>query len=106
MSCEHCNNDYEARQLSREYSLLRLQPNSAHVIQIRCNALFLFHDLQVLQPAALPRRSFDPTGAGDTLQVDLQIYYIKTYHLKHTSGLNLASFCKFETERMIDLDEE
>jgi hypothetical protein len=62
-------NDEEARQLSREYSLVKAAAKFSLWDQIRCNALFLLHDLQVLQPLLATRRSFDPTGAGDTLQV-------------------------------------
>jgi sugar/nucleoside kinase (ribokinase family) len=75
-------NDAEARQLSGEYSLvkaaqkiLKMGPKYLIIKKGEHGAL-LFNDKQVFFAPALPLEDvFDPTGAGDTLLVDLLVIW-------------------------------
>lgn len=115
-------NDEEARQLTREYSLVK----AAHkiygmgpkyvVIKKGEHGALLFHQDQVFFAPALPLEEvFDPTGAGDTFAGGFAGYLAATddtsfENLKNAviHGSNLASFSveRFGTERMVDLKSE
>lgn len=112
-------NDEEARQMSKEYSLVKaaqkihaLGPKYV-VIKKGEHGALLFNDDNVFFAPALPLEEvFDPTGAGDTFAGGFAGYLAKTDDLSFENmknaiihGSNLASFCveKFGTERMQNL---
>ncbi|GIM59150.1 PfkB family carbohydrate kinase [Capnocytophaga canimorsus] len=112
-------NDQEARQLSKEYSLVKAAQKIMQmgvdyvVIKKGEHGALLFHNESVFFAPALPLEEvFDPTGAGDTFAGGLVGYLAKTedYSFENIKnaviyGANLASFCveKFGTERMLSL---
>ena len=114
-------NDEEARQMSKEYSLVKaaqkiqeLGPKYV-VIKKGEHGALLFNDDNVFFAPALPLEEvFDPTGAGDTFAGGFAGYLAKTGDLSFENmknaiihGSNLASFCveKFGTERMQNLQK-
>lgn len=109
-------NDEEARQMSKEYSLVKaaqkihqLGPKYI-VIKKGEHGALLFNGENVFFAPALPLEEvFDPTGAGDTFAGGFAGYLAKTGDISFENmknavihGSNLASFCveKFGTERM------
>lgn len=115
-------NDEEARQLTREYSLV-VAARKIHemgpkyvVIKKGEHGAFLFHNDNVFFAPALPLEEvFDPTGAGDTFAGGFAGYLAKTNDFSFENmknaiiyGSTLASFCveKFGTERMENLTSD
>ena len=115
-------NDEEARQLTKEYSLVRaaekiqeLGPKYV-VIKKGEHGALLFHKTSIFFAPALPLEEvFDPTGAGDTFAGGFAGYLAASKNrsfenLKNAViyGSNLASFSveKFGTERMLALQKE
>jgi len=115
-------NDEEARQLSREYSLVnaakkihKMGPKYV-VIKKGEHGALLFHNESMFFAPALPLAEvFDPTGAGDTFAGGFCGYLAKTENISFENmknaiiyGSNLASFCveKFGTERMQELTQK
>ena len=115
-------NDEEARQLTREHSLV-VAARKIHdlgpkyvVIKKGEHGALLFHNGDVFFAPALPLEEvFDPTGAGDTFAGGFVGYLAKTNdfsfeNLKNAViyGSTLASFCveKFGTERMQNLNHQ
>ena len=112
-------NDEEARQLSKEYSLVKaakkIQEMGPKYVVIKKgeHGALLFSGSDVFFAPALPLEEvFDPTGAGDTFAGGFAGYLAKTGDLSFENmkkaiihGSNLASFCveKFGTERMQNL---
>ena len=109
-------NDEEARQLTKEYSLV-VAARKIHemgpkyvVIKKGEHGALLFHDDNVFFTPALPLEEvFDPTGAGDTFAGGFSGYLAKTGDFSFENmkkaivyGSTLASFCveKFGTLRM------
>ena len=115
-------NDEEARQLTKEYSLVkaaqRIMAMGVKYVIIKKgeHGALLFHADKVFFAPALPLAEvFDPTGAGDVFAGGIAGYLAKTgdysfENLKNAliHGSNLASFCieKFGTERMLSLTED
>jgi sugar/nucleoside kinase (ribokinase family) len=114
-------NDEEARQLTKEYSLVKaaqkihaMGPKYV-VIKKGEHGALLFHKDEVFFAPALPLEEvFDPTGAGDTFAGGFVGYLAETENISFNNlrnavihGSNLASFCveKFGTERMQDLSK-
>jgi sugar/nucleoside kinase (ribokinase family) len=114
-------NDEEARQLSREYSLVKaaakihtMGPKYV-VIKKGEHGALLFHNKEVFFAPALPLEDvFDPTGAGDTFAGGFSGYIAQSENISFNNmknaiiqGSNLASFCveKFGTERMESLNK-
>ena len=115
-------NDEEARQLSREYSLVKaaqkihsMGPKYV-VIKKGEHGALLFQDKEIFFAPALPLEDvFDPTGAGDTFAGGFAGYIAQSENISFDNmkngiiyGSNLASFCveKFGTERMEKLEKE
>ncbi len=115
-------NDEEARQLTKEYSLVKaaqkIQAMGPKYVVIKKgeHGALLFHDDEVFFAPALPLEEvFDPTGAGDTFAGGFVGYIAETENISFNNlrnavihGSNLASFCveKFGTERMLQLTKE
>ncbi len=115
-------NDEEARQLTKEYSLVKaaqkIQTMGPKYVVIKKgeHGALLFHDDEVFFAPALPLEEvFDPTGAGDTFAGGFVGYLAETENVSFNNlrnavihGSNLASFCveKFGTERMLQLTKE
>ncbi|MET7028620.1 PfkB family carbohydrate kinase [Sediminicola luteus] len=115
-------NDEEARQLTKEYSLVKaaaaihkLGPKYV-VIKKGEHGALLFKDENVFFAPALPLEEvFDPTGAGDTFAGGFAGYLAESKNISFNNmksaiihGSNLASFCveKFGTERMKNLERK
>ncbi|SMC49102.1 PfkB family carbohydrate kinase [Moheibacter sediminis] len=115
-------NDEEARQMSKEYSLVKaskkimeLGPKTLIIKKGEHGAL-LFQDKNVFFAPALPLEDvFDPTGAGDTFAGGFSGYLAKTRNYSFDNmkraiiyGSALASFTveKFGTDRIAELTEE
>lgn len=115
-------NDEEARQLTKEYSLVvaarkihKMGPQYV-VIKKGEHGALLFHNEEVFFAPALPLEEvFDPTGAGDTFAGGFAGYLAKTDDFSFENmknaviyGSTLASFCveKFGTERLQKLDQK
>lgn len=114
-------NDEEARQLTKEYSLVKaaqkIQAMGPKYVVIKKgeHGALLFHDDEVFFAPALPLEEvFDPTGAGDTFAGGFVGYIAETENISFNNlrnavihGSNLASFCveKFGTERMLELSK-
>lgn len=115
-------NDEEARQLTREYSLV-VAARKIHemgpkyvVIKKGEHGALLFNDGNVFYAPALPLEEvFDPTGAGDTFAGGFAGFLAKTNDISFENmkkaviyGSTLASFSveKFGTERMEHLKSE
>jgi len=115
-------NDEEARQMSKEYSLvkaakkiLEMGPHTLIIKKGEHGAL-LFHENNVFFAPALPLEDvFDPTGAGDTFAGGFSGFLAKTQNYSFENmkraiiyGSALASFTveKFGTERLAELTDE
>jgi len=115
-------NDAEARQLSKEHSLvkaakkiLKMVPKFLIIKKGEHGAL-LFHDNNVFFAPALPLEDvFDPTGAGDTFAGGFCGFLDKTRDISFDNmkraiiyGSAMASFCveKFGTERLKELSHK
>ncbi|NAY91800.1 sugar kinase [Muricauda sp. JGD-17] len=114
-------NDAEARQMTREYSLVRaaakIQEMGPKYVVIKKgeHGALLFHDEHIFFAPALPLEEvFDPTGAGDTFAGGFSGYLTAAENISFESmknaiiqGSNLASFCveQFGTERMLKLQK-
>lgn len=112
-------NDEEARQLTKEYSLVeaarKIQEMGPRFVVIKKgeHGALLFQKEQIFFAPALPLKEvFDPTGAGDTFAGGFAGYLAKSekYTFENMKnaviyGSNLASFCveKFGTQRMQSL---
>lgn len=115
-------NDEEARQLTKEYSLVKaaqkIQAMGPKYVVIKKgeHGALLFNKDDVFFAPALPLEEiFDPTGAGDTFAGGFVGYLAKTgdYSFENMKnaiihGSNLASFCveRFGTERMEKLTKK
>lgn len=115
-------NDEEARQLSKEYSLVKAAQKIHEmgpkyvVIKKGEHGALIFNDGNIFFAPALPLEEvFDPTGAGDTFAGGFSGYIAQHENISFESmknaiiyGSNLASFCveKFGTQRMETLTEE
>jgi sugar/nucleoside kinase (ribokinase family) len=114
-------NDEEARQLSKEHSLVKaakkimaMGPKSLIIKKGEHGAL-LFGEDQIFYAPALPLEDvFDPTGAGDTFAGGFIGYIASTDDISFNNmkraiiyGSAMASFCveKFGPERLIKLDK-
>jgi len=112
-------NDSEARELSREYSLVKaankiltMGPKYLIIKKGEHGAL-LFHQNQVFFAPALPLEDvFDPTGAGDTFAGGFIGHLAKTKDISFENmktaiimGSAMASFCveKFGTQRLTEI---
>lgn len=112
-------NDEEARQLSKEYSLvkaskvIRAMGPKFLIIKKGEHGALLFHGDNVFFAPALPLEEvFDPTGAGDTFAGGFMGYIAATDDSSFDNmkraiivGSALASFCveKFGTERLTEI---
>ena len=115
-------NDEEARQLSKEYSLIKAAKKILSIgpkfliIKKGEHGALLFSNEQVFFAPALPLEDvFDPTGAGDAFAGGFIGYLAKTGDLSFDNmkraviyGSAMASFCveKFGTERLVGLSRE
>ncbi|MBC8754117.1 bifunctional hydroxymethylpyrimidine kinase/phosphomethylpyrimidine kinase [Kordia sp. YSTF-M3] len=114
-------NDEEARQLSKEYSLVKAAQKIHEmgpkyvVIKKGEHGALIFNDGNIFFAPALPLEEvFDPTGAGDTFAGGFSGFLAQHENISFESmknaiiyGSNLASFCveKFGTQRMETLTE-
>jgi sugar/nucleoside kinase (ribokinase family) len=115
-------NDEEARQLSKEYSLVKaakvimaMGPKYLIIKKGEHGALLFNTDGTVFFAPALPLEEvFDPTGAGDTFAGGFVGYLAKTDDISFenmkravVTGSAMASFCveKFGTERLENLSQ-
>lgn len=114
-------NDEEARQLSKEYSLVKAAKKimamgpKVLIIKKGEHGALLFNKDQVFFAPALPLEEvFDPTGAGDTFAGGFIGYLASTKDISFSNmkraiiyGSALASFCveKFGAERIVNLSE-
>jgi sugar/nucleoside kinase (ribokinase family) len=115
-------NDEEARQLSKEYSLVKaakvimdMGPKYLIIKKGEHGALLFNTDGTVFFAPALPLEEvFDPTGAGDTFAGGFVGYLAKTDDISFENmkravitGSAMASFCveKFGTERLENLSQ-
>lgn len=112
-------NDEEARQLAKEYSLVKAAKKiltmgpKVLVIKKGEHGALLFNQTQVFFAPALPLEDvFDPTGAGDTFAGGFIGYLAKTEDISFENmknaviyGSAMASLCveKFGTERLQNL---
>jgi sugar/nucleoside kinase (ribokinase family) len=115
-------NDEEARQLTKEYSLVKaaakiksLGPKTVIIKKGEHGAL-LFSENRIFFAPALPLEAvFDPTGAGDTFAGGFIGYLAKTDDVSFDNmkraiiyGSAMASFCveKFGAERIMNLTQD
>ncbi|UKN00666.1 PfkB family carbohydrate kinase [Paracrocinitomix mangrovi] len=115
-------NDEEARQMSKEYSLVRaakvimaMGPKYLIIKKGEHGAL-LFEGEKIFYAPALPLEEvFDPTGAGDTFAGGFIGYLARTGDISFDNmksaviaGSAMASFCveKFGTERLMNLSQD
>jgi sugar/nucleoside kinase (ribokinase family) len=114
-------NDEEARQLSKEYSLvkaskvIRAMGPKYLIIKKGEHGALLFHGDKVFFSPALPLEEvFDPTGAGDTFAGGFMGYVSSTddhsfENMKRAMihGSALASFCveKFGTQKLEEITQ-
>lgn len=114
-------NDEEARQLSKEYSLVKAAKKimsfgpKVLVIKKGEHGALLFNKDQVFFAPALPLEEvFDPTGAGDTFAGGFIGYLASTNDISFDNmkraiiyGSALASFCveRFGVERIVNLKD-
>lgn len=112
-------NDEEARQLSKEYSLVKaaklIREMGPKILIIKKgeHGALLFHGENIFFAPALPLEEvFDPTGAGDTFAGGFMGYLASTddasfENMKRAiiAGSALASFCveKFGTQRLTEI---
>lgn len=115
-------NDQEARQLTKEYSLVRAAQKIMNmgvkyvVIKKGEHGALLFHKKDVFFAPALPLKDvFDPTGAGDTFAGGFIGFLAKTNDISFNNmknaviyGSTLASFCveKFGADRMLSVTKQ
>jgi sugar/nucleoside kinase (ribokinase family) len=115
-------NDEEARQLTKEYSLvkaaqkIRTMGPKFLIIKKGEHGALLFHENKVFFAPALPLEEvFDPTGAGDTFAGGFMGYLAKTKDLSFENmkraviyGSAMASFCveKFGPHETMVLKEK
>jgi sugar/nucleoside kinase (ribokinase family) len=115
-------NDEEARQLSKEYSLVKaakvIREMGPKILIIKKgeHGALLFHGEHIFFAPALPLEEvFDPTGAGDTFAGGFMGYIAATgdtsfENMKRAiiAGSALASFCveKFGTERLTEITKQ
>lgn len=115
-------NDEEARQMSKEYSLVKAAKKilamgpSTLIIKKGEHGALLFNENNVFFAPALPLDDvFDPTGAGDTFAGGFSGFLAKTQNYSFENmkraivyGSALASFTveKFGTERLAELTKE
>jgi len=115
-------NDEEARQLSKEYSLIKAAKKIMAmgpkylIIKKGEHGALLFHKNDVFFAPALPLEDvFDPTGAGDTFAGGFIGYLASTNDISFDNmkraiiyGSAMASFCveKFGTERIVNLSDK
>ena len=115
-------NDEEARQLSKEYSLVRaakiIRQMGPRILIIKKgeHGALLFHGENIFFAPALPLEEvFDPTGAGDTFAGGFMGYLAASdndsfENMKRAiiAGSALASFCveKFGTQRLTEITTE
>jgi sugar/nucleoside kinase (ribokinase family) len=115
-------NDEEARQLSKEYSLVKAAKKIMAmgpkflIIKKGEHGALLFHKNEVFFAPALPLEDvFDPTGAGDTFAGGFIGYLASTNDISFENmkraiifGSAMASFCveKFGTERLVNLSQQ
>jgi sugar/nucleoside kinase (ribokinase family) len=115
-------NDEEARQLTKEYSLVKAAKKiltmgpKILIIKKGEHGALLFKENQVFFAPALPLEDvFDPTGAGDTFAGGFIGYLASTGDISFNNmkraiiyGSAMASFCveKFGTERLQHLSKE
>lgn len=115
-------NDEEARQLSKEHSLviaadkIRQMGPKYLIIKKGEHGALLFYDNHIFAAPALPLAEvFDPTGAGDTFAGGFMGYLSRTNDLSFENmkramivGSAMASFCveKFGTERLEEISED
>jgi sugar/nucleoside kinase (ribokinase family) len=115
-------NDEEARQLSKEYSLvkaakvIRAMGPKILIIKKGEHGALLFHGEHIFFAPALPLEEvFDPTGAGDTFAGGFMGLIASTddtsfENMKRAviAGSALASFCveKFGTERLTEITKQ
>ncbi|HYG38728.1 MAG TPA: PfkB family carbohydrate kinase [Cytophagales bacterium] len=115
-------NDEEARQLSKEFSLVKAAKKIMTmgpkylIIKKGEHGALLFHKDQVFFAPALPLEEvFDPTGAGDTFAGGFFGYLAATDDISFNNmkraiiyGSAMASFCveKFGPERIINLTQK
>ena len=114
-------NDEEARQLSKEYSLVKAAKKilgmgpKVLIIKKGEHGALLFNKEQVFFAPALPLEEvFDPTGAGDTFAGGFIGYIASTNDISFENmkraliyGSAQASFCveKFGVERLVNLSQ-
>jgi sugar/nucleoside kinase (ribokinase family) len=115
-------NDEEARQLTKEYALVKaaakireMGPKTVIIKKGEHGAL-LFQDKQIFFAPALPLESvFDPTGAGDTFAGGFIGHLAKTDDISFDNmkraiiyGSAMASFCveKFGAERIMNMSQD
>ena len=115
-------NDEEARQMSKEYSLVKAAKKIMAmgpkylIIKKGEHGALLFDEHSVFFAPALPLEEvFDPTGAGDTFAGGFIGYLAKTGDITFENmksaviaGSAMASFCveKFGTERLMNLTQD
>ena len=114
-------NDSEARQLSKEYSLVKAAKKIMSmgpkilIIKKGEHGALLFNEDQIFFAPALPLEDvFDPTGAGDTFAGGFVGYLASTRDNSFDNmkrgiiyGSAMASFCveKFGVERLVNLNQ-
>jgi sugar/nucleoside kinase (ribokinase family) len=114
-------NDEEARQLSKEYSLVKasriireMGPKYLIIKKGEHGALLFYNDKVFFAPALPLEEVFDPTGAGDTFAGGFIGYLAATDDISFENmkraiiaGSALASFCveKFGTERLTEISK-
>lgn len=115
-------NDEEARQLTKEYSLVKaaakikaLGPKTVIIKKGEHGALLFSEDKIFFAPALPLEEVFDPTGAGDTFAGGFIGYLAKTDDSSFDNmkraiiyGSAMASFCveKFGAERIMNLTQD
>jgi sugar/nucleoside kinase (ribokinase family) len=115
-------NDEEARQLSKEFSLVKAAKKimamgpKVLIIKKGEHGALLFNKNQVFFAPALPLEEvFDPTGAGDTFAGGFIGYLASTNDISFDNmkraiiyGSAMASFCveKFGVERLVNLSRK
>ncbi|MDB5226594.1 MAG: PfkB domain protein [Bacteroidota bacterium] len=115
-------NEEEARQLSKEYSLvkaadvIRKKGPKYLIIKKGEHGALLFHENRVFFAPALPLEDvFDPTGAGDTFAGGFMGYLASTRDLSFENmkraviyGSAMASFCveKFGAQRLKEVSRQ
>lgn len=114
-------NDEEARQLSKEYSLVKAAKKILAmgpkylIIKKGEHGALLFNQEEIFYAPALPLEEvFDPTGAGDTFAGGFIGYLAQAGDVSFDNmkkaviyGSAMASFCveKFGTERLVNLTD-